>query len=1173
MSKQELYRELKALTNSTNITLSNGLKTNYQNAKIVDLIDALNFVKQNLQETESATLADKLFEDMFTIINSDNSATTLLKSEPLSKEIHTTLSNIITEAKGKGNVVYRGVSSNGKYSEFRTLSKKYLNNLFDYDFSIGENQDTSLKWTGSISAGYDNIEFSFKPKTNTNENISAEFFKYSVSDKMYLPNWARYGIYSDSIINSPETETIFNSKCLYVALENHNLLTEAELASIATFFKEIQQNHTVLREIVKELDIFVRVYYTAATRYNKETDKLEIVKRSDVFKYGNKEASRQFNIGLIDEHYFIVDELTDCSIMYVERFEQLSAIKDLPNLQYINRMDKGRKPVKRSDYKPITSTRLVMALLEIGVSNNNLVSLIDRNSEFMRKTSEKETFKIIKHLEYSKMDYKPSLTPEELLKKIENGRKKLGEPIILFLDTETYNRTYKNENNVFVTEYEAYNIVISRVSYSHKNYDFEIVETKNIVQRFENGKYESATDQLMYYLMNFADKTVIIYCHNLGFDIKMIMNHPRFHIESSFGKGTKNISTTGRLFGTNYFTGLRTKTKLIFKDSYALIASSLNKFPEMFKFTDCSGENTSYSKKHPICYDWYTNDWLNNEINNDYLTHSKTLKELYEIAKKSKQFNSNEADYLSWKKEFEEFNGYPNENTQFNLMSYMRDYCVQDVIILAKGVMTFRGYLLEISDDKIDILTDSLTISSYAKQLCVLKGCYDDTYDFTGRIQAFMTLAMAGGKCQLRNNEKQKIEQKIQLQDANSLYASAQVRIPGYIKGLPKVIRVLEDSSKTSESILATADYYFVEIKVLKVNKKIPMPLISICKLNEEIDEDEKNYTNDLEGLNIVVDKVVLEDLIEFQKIEYEFIRGYYFDEGFNDKIVSTTQELFDLRTEFKKAGNAIEQAYKAILTSIYGKNLEKSHDNNKVFIEGSKDFGVYFSKNTANISSFDIIKKYSYTNKKGELINKDKYVLTVRDNAKQHFNNIHHGIQILSMSKRIMNELINTAEDIGFEIFYIDTDSIKIKDSQTKLLGYVYKSKYERELYGKTLGTFHSDYKTFKGYEEGIADSSTMVGKKAYCDVVRYKSLDKSKPDKIDYKISMKGVPIAAIKNKYHIKNGVKVYMPIPEQFERLYQGKAIKYDLGNNGCFMEHKKNMTICHREKEFIRCVKF
>ena len=42
-------------------------------------------------------------------------------------------------------------------------------------------------------------------------------------------------------------------------------------------------------------------------------------------------------------------------------------------------------------------------------------------------------------------------------------------------------------------------------------------------------------------------------------------------------------------------------------------------------------------------------------------------------------------------------------------------------------------------------------------------------------------------------------------------------------------------------------------------------------------------------------------------------------------------------------------------------------------------------------------------------------------------------GVQVLSMSKRIMNEVMTTAEDLNIQIFYQDTDSMHIEKSRLK--------------------------------------------------------------------------------------------------------------------------------------------
>ena len=51
------------------------------------------------------------------------------------------------------------------------------------------------------------------------------------------------------------------------------------------------------------------------------------------------------------------------------------------------------------------------------------------------------------------------------------------------------------------------------------------------------------------------------------------------------------------------------------------------------------------------------------------------------------------------------------------------------------------------------------------------------------------------------------------------------------------------------------------------------------------------------------------------------------------------------------------------------------------------------------------------------------------------HYNYCHCGVEILSMSKRIMNEVMCSAEDLDLEIFYQYTDSMHIKYEEVPIL------------------------------------------------------------------------------------------------------------------------------------------
>ena len=75
------------------------------------------------------------------------------------------------------------------------------------------------------------------------------------------------------------------------------------------------------------------------------------------------------------------------------------------------------------------------------------------------------------------------------------------------------------------------------------------------------------------------------------------------------------------------------------------------------------------------------------------------------------------------------------------------------------------------------------------------------------------------------------------------------------------------------------------------------------------------------------------------------------------------------------------------------------------------------------------------------------------------HFNYSHCGVEILSMSKRIMNEVMTLAEDEGLNIWYQDTDSMHINYEEVELLALAFKSKYNRDLIGEDMSQFHIDF------------------------------------------------------------------------------------------------------------------
>jgi hypothetical protein len=112
--------------------------------------------------------------------------------------------------------------------------------------------------------------------------------------------------------------------------------------------------------------------------------------------------------------------------------------------------------------------------------------------------------------------------------------------------------------------------------------------------------------------------------------------------------------------------------------------------------------------------------------------------------------------------------------------------------------------------------------------------------------------------------------------------------------------------------------------------------------------------------------------------------------------------------------------------------------------------------------------------------INEELKLFKTRKPIEDHFNACHIGAEILSMSKRLMNEVICLAEDLNIEIYYQDTDSMHLKNSDIKKLAEEFEKKYNRVLIGVNLGEFHSDLK-IEGAKNTISIGSVFVAKKCY--------------------------------------------------------------------------------------------
>ena len=238
-------------------------------------------------------------------------------------------------------------------------------------------------------------------------------------------------------------------------------------------------------------------------------------------------------------------------------------------------------------------------------------------------------------------------------------------------------------------------------------------------------------------------------------------------------------------------------------------------------------------------------------------------------------------------------------------------------------------------------------------------------------------------------------------------------------------------------------------------------------------------------------------------------------------------------------------------MNSGYGKSIMKPVQYNSHFFDDRETFESYWCRN------------HNYVHD-GIQFGQAYKVRTIKA-LSEHFNICQVGVEILSMSKRVMNEVMCTAENIGCKMYYQDTDSIHMANADIEKLSAEYRVRYGRELIGKKLGQFSTDYE-IDGCRDVAAVESVVLGKKSYLDVLQGVD-EKTGEVKIDYHIRMKGIP-----NQVILNHCEKVNKTPLELYRAMYNGEVVEFDLTDGSCCFEYKKDYTIATKTM-FKRKMKF
>jgi len=354
---------------------------------------------------------------------------------------------------------------------------------------------------------------------------------------------------------------------------------------------------------------------------------------------------------------------------------------------------------------------------------------------------------------------------------------------------------------------------------------------------------------------------------------------------------------------------------------------------------------------------------------------------------------------------------------------------------------------------------------------------------------------------------------------------------------------------------------YIVTIMIHHVGIHRDFPLIT-RKNKEGI----RMYEN-TPGL-MTVDRIKLEDLVEFQNISFSIVRGYYWDDGRNPNVGNMIVKLYEKRMEYKQKGSPLQQCCKNVKNSFYGRLIQKPHKDRWRFAMNKKELEEWESFHANSI-------QYST-----QLHGCNKYIIKLSQGINEHFSMPHVGAEILSMSKRLMNRVMCLAEDNGIIIFYTDTDSMHIDGKQVDKLAKIYRHKYGKEIIGTWLGQFHVDFtrkiKALGGVKcdkdkDPYSDHAVFLHKKSYID---HLVLEKDGKKYEQYHIRMKGIPTKLIKENNEIVDIFGNISPVKDPMElyTMMHGNAnAEFDLAKT-CMFEMKPNYTVANRAS-FKRTVKF
>lgn len=407
-----------------------------------------------------------------------------------------------------------------------------------------------------------------------------------------------------------------------------------------------------------------------------------------------------------------------------------------------------------------------------------------------------------------------------------------------------------------------------------------------------------------------------------------------------------------------------------------------------------------------------------------------------------------------------------------------------------------------------------------------------------------------------------------------------------------------------------------IHIELDKEYRQIRSEIKELRKENNKSDKQLKLINKKFEEIDKIKEKIAeLNDFIcESRSSKHCGIRN-------------VITKLFNDRLFYKAQKNPIQNAIKLVLNSSYGKTIQKATTKKVQYVEIISKNEIDLSKkpkktikyiknhcarikhnyrarltdqyNNNEITKDEYKYKYNHINdiisvkdnifksmysplkhfiddNKNKIIDMEKigdnmYRIETIEQVENHRSINHIGVQILSMSKRVMNELICLAQDLKMRIYYQDTDSIHIENDNINKLAEEYEKKYHKKLIGKEFHQFHPDLEPCvllngEEHENVLSKGGIFNKKKNYIDikfpVIKTENgeepMSKEYYDEHDprnYHPRMKGVSQDSIIHTAHKNNKT-----LDELYLDVFNNKTIEFNVSETNPSFKFQKDFSV-------------